>query len=158
MDPSGEGVAPAVANALSAATEILTQAGYSVTEVEPPFIEDADQTIQRFYETETTGLTETLALISQDAGNILKSALGHGTPNAQTYRDAIADRHQIAVAWSELMDHYPLILGPVSTMEAFKVGYDTVRCRRDASPNSFISSNGAMQPAWIAKYRAANIY
>lgn len=44
--------------------------------------------------------------------------------DAANYRDAIAERHRIASAWNHLMTRYPLILAPVSSMEAFQVGYD----------------------------------
>jgi amidase len=64
-------------------------------------------------------------MISRDAAAILADILGGATPDAARYRDAIAGRHRIAAAWSHLMARYPLILGPVSTMEAFPVGYDT---------------------------------
>ncbi|SLN13980.1 Glutamyl-tRNA(Gln) amidotransferase subunit A [Roseovarius albus] len=129
-DPSGEGIAPGVAKALTDAANLLTQAGYMVEDIEAPLMEEADRTIQQFYETETTGLADMLALFSQDAKTVLLSALGDGKPNAVTYRNAIAERHRIAVEWSVLMDRYPLILGPVSTLEPFEVGYDI------SSPNA----------------------
>ena len=125
-DPSGDGVAPAVAEALNAAAAILGQAGYAVEEIEPPLIEEADDTIQRLAETEIAKyLDEILPIISDDAGKILRAVIGGGKPDATRYRDAIAERHRIAVTWSRLMERFPLILGPVSTMEAFYVGYDT---------------------------------
>ncbi len=37
----------------------------------------------------------------------------------------IAERHRIAAAWGGLLEDFPLALGPVSTNEPFKVGYDT---------------------------------
>jgi len=122
---SGDGVAPAVLLALDTAVASLEQAGYVVEEISPPMIEEADDTIQRLAETEAAShLAATLPLISRDAATILKSIIGDGKPDAARYRNAIAQRHRIAVAWSSLMERYPLILGPVSTMEAFEVGYD----------------------------------
>lgn len=122
---SGDGIAPAVADALDQATAHLRQAGYKVEEIEPPLIAEADDTIQRLSETEIAKyLDSALPLISDDAGNILKAVIGDGKPDAANYRDAIAGRHGIAAAWRRLMENFPLILGPVSTMEAFKVGYD----------------------------------
>ncbi|MCZ6445779.1 MAG: amidase [Planctomycetota bacterium] len=125
-DPSGEGVAPAVARALEAAVRFLEQAGYAVDEIEPPLIEEADDTIRRLYETEIGKyFDDILPIISDDAGKILKAVIGDGKPDVTRYRDAIAERHRIAAIWSRLMERFPLILGPVSTMEAFCVGYDT---------------------------------
>ncbi len=125
-DPSGDGVAPAVAGAVSAAAAILGHAGYAVEEIEPPLIEEADDTIQRLAETEIAKyLDGILPMISDDAGKILQTVIGDGKPDATRYRNAIAERHRIAATWSRLMDRFPLIMGPVSTMEAFHVGYDT---------------------------------
>lgn len=125
-DPSGDGVASAVAEALNVAAAILRQAGYEVEEIEPPLLEEADDTIQRFAETEIARyLDDILPMISDDAGKILRAVVGEGKPDATKYRDAIAERHRIAATWSRLMERFPLMLGPVSTMEAFCVGYDT---------------------------------
>jgi len=125
-DPSGDGVSPAVADALNTAAAILGQAGYAVEEIEPPLIEEADDTIQHLAETEIAQyLDDILPMISDDAGKILKAVIGDGKPDATRYRDAIAKRHSIAATWSLLMECFPLVLGPVSTMEAFSVGYDT---------------------------------
>ncbi len=125
-DPSGDGVASAVAEALNVAAAILRQAGYEVEEIEPPLLEEADDTIQRLAETEIARyLDDILPMISDDAGKILRAVVGEGKPDATKYRDAIAERHRIAATWSRLMERFPLMLGPVSTMEAFCVGYDT---------------------------------
>jgi amidase len=124
-DPSGDGAAPAVAVALDKAATLLRQAGYTVEEIEPPLIEEADDTIQRLAETEIAKyLDNILPMISDDAGKVLKAVIADGKPDASRYRDAIARRHGIAATWSRLMERFPLILGPVSTMEAFHVGYD----------------------------------
>lgn len=125
-DPSGDGVAPAIARALDTAATVLEQAGYRVEEIEPPMIEEADDTIQRLAETEFAAyFGEIEPMISSDAAKILRSVIGDGKPDVANYRNAIAGRFKIAAAWSRLMERFPLILGPVSTMEAFKVGYDT---------------------------------
>lgn len=124
-DPSGDGVAPNVADAMAAAAQSLQQAGYWVETVEPPLIELADETIQKLAEAEVaTYVDDLLPMISADAGQVLKSVIGESEFCMADYRAAIAERHRIARAWSLLMDRYPLIMGPVSTMEAFAVGFD----------------------------------
>lgn len=125
-DPSGDGVAPSVAAALDTAAAVLGQAGYEVEEIEAPLIEESDDTIQRLAETEIVKyLDDLLPMISDEVGKILKSVIGDGKPDVTNYREAIAERHRVAVAWGRLMDSFPLVLGPVSTMEAFHVGYDS---------------------------------
>ncbi len=87
-------------------------------------IEAADETIQRLAETEIPKyLDHLLPMISEDARTVLETVLGDGKLDALRYRDAIAERHRIATAWRRLMKRYPLVLGPVSTMEAFPVGF-----------------------------------
>jgi amidase len=52
---------------------------------------------------------------------------------------AIAKRYKIAQEWELFMKQYPLVLGPVSTLQPFEVGYDL------AGPeqlNQFIRSMG----------------
>lgn len=125
-DVSGDGIAPAVTRALNTAAAILEQAGYRVEEIEPPLIEEADNTIQRLAEAESASYLEnTLVMVSSDAGKILRSVFTDNKSDMKSYRDAIAERHRIAATWSSLMDRFPLILGPVSTMQAFSVGFDT---------------------------------
>jgi len=124
-DPSGDGIAPSVAVALDVASTVLQEAGYKVEEIEAPLIEEADDTIRCLFETEVARyLDAILPLISDDAGRILGAVVGDAKPDAGRYRDAIAMRHRIAATWSRLMVRFPLILGPVSTMEAFAVGFD----------------------------------
>ena len=124
-DPSGDGVAPGVAEALSRAADILEDAGFTIEPIDPPLLAEADEVIQRLAETDFAKYMEDiLPIISANAASVLQSVL-HGTaPDAATYRDAIAARYRIAAAWSRLMHRFPLILGPVSTMEAFAVDYD----------------------------------
>jgi amidase len=40
------------------------------------------------------------------------------------YAAALAERHALAAAWSELFDRHPVILGPVSTEPPWPVGHD----------------------------------
>lgn len=125
-DPSGDGLAPAIERALGTAAAALRRAGYQVEEISPPLIEEADDTIQRLADTEIASyFTQILPMISSDAATILRSIIADSVADASSYRDAIAQRHRIAATWSDLMSTYPLVLGPVSTMEPFEVGYDT---------------------------------
>lgn len=122
---SGECLAPGVAKALAAAARALEEAGHSVEEVAAPLIESAEETIQRLYETELDSyLADILPLVSRDSAGILTAIIGERA-DAARYRGAIAERYRIAQAWGGLMQDYPLLLGPVSTLEPFEVGYDT---------------------------------
>ncbi len=63
-------------------------------------------------------------VISDDAKTFLDGLVGTINSDLQTYIQAIATRHGIAEEWSLFLKRYPLVLGPVSTMQPFKVGYD----------------------------------
>ena len=124
-DPSEEGVDAAVANALQQAIDALTEAGYTVQEIDAPMLHEAEDVIQRLSETEISQYyTNILPIISRDAATVLKNVIGEGEPDAALYSKAIVNRHRIAEHWAELMIQFPLIVGPVSTRETFAVGYD----------------------------------
>ena len=65
-----------------------------------------------------------LPMMSQQAGSYLKTLIEDTVIDLPTYTNAIARRHAIAAQWQSFMQDYPLILGPVSTMQPFEVGYD----------------------------------
>jgi len=122
---SGIGTAPAVAAAVLRAAVVLADAGYVVEEVEPPCLADADRAIDGIANSETLDdLAEMLAMMSDDGARFLKTVVVDAAPTLATYKDAIAERHRILQAWNRFFEHYSLILGPVSTLPAFEVGYD----------------------------------
>ena len=125
-DPWGDGLSVGVAQALDAAAETLRQSGYLVEDIEAPCVEDADKTIQELAVTEIAKyFGDIKPMISRDAVSVLTSVLGDQQPDAAIYRDAIATRHTIIGTWSQVLIDYPIILGPVSTMDPFVVGFDT---------------------------------
>jgi amidase len=62
--------------------------------------------------------------ISDDANTFLEALVGTIHSDLQTYIKAIATRHGIAQEWNLFLKRCPLVLGPVSTMQPFEVGYD----------------------------------
>ena len=123
-DPSGMGVDPGVAAALDSAVQALTAAGNTVEEIDPDFLTPSEQLIDDFYSVEAVGFEEMFEVMSPDAVAVAKSAIKPSEPDALVYRDAIAERHRLGVACSQILARYPLLLGPVSTLEPFEVGYD----------------------------------
>ena len=65
-----------------------------------------------------------LPAVSDPAGRFLRLLLGACAPDAAAYRAAIGERHRIARDWCLFMEHSPLVLGPVSALGAFEVGFD----------------------------------
>ena len=66
------------------------------------------------------------SMMSEDAEKFLDDVLSGGnvTRDLPTYIGALARRHRVAQAWSIFLDRNPLILGPISTRQAFVVGED----------------------------------
>ncbi len=69
-------------------------------------------------------LANMLSVMSDDGGTVLRRIVGNTEPDLGMYMRAIATRHRIATDWSLFMTRYPLVLGPVSTLPPFPVGFD----------------------------------
>jgi amidase len=127
MDPMGDGGSPAVAEGVRKAAQILDKAGYAIEEVDPPSIEEAGHTLEQIVDMEMESYLPTmLPMMSKDGQAVLAGimAVGGTTPDLATYMKAIGQRYRIAQEWSLFMERYPLVLGPISTLEPFEVGYD----------------------------------
>ncbi len=122
-DPSGDGLDAPVAKALERAVSCLKDAGYQTEDIDAPLLEKADETIHRLAETEFSAPSD-LPPSSDVAASIFEHAMDRKLPDAFTYHGAIGEQYRIAAAWGDLMEEYPLIVGPVSSLETFDVGYD----------------------------------
>ena len=124
-DPAGIGCDPAVAEGVRKAAAILSDAGYVVEEADLPSIDEADRIIQDISDAEIGGaLGGMRPMISTGARNVLESVIDDTGPDLATYVAAIGRRHRVAQEWNLFMERYPLVLGPVSALEPFEVGYD----------------------------------
>jgi len=127
VDPMGDGGSPAVAEGVRKAADILADAGYVIEEVDPPAIEEAGQTLEQIADMEMESyLAAMLPMMSKDGQTALEGIMAAGgvTPDLATYMKAIGERFRIAQEWSLFMERTPLVLGPVSTLDPFEVGYD----------------------------------
>jgi amidase len=140
-DPTGHGGSPVVAEGVRKAADVLANAGYVIDEIDPPSVNESAQIIQKLSDMEINSyLPEILPIISQEAKTVFENGIiGDTIPDLPTYMKAIAKRHRIAREWSLFMEHHPLILGPISTLQPFKVGYDLAGSEQ---LNHFIRSIG----------------
>lgn len=122
-DPSGRGVDPPVAAALKIAGQVLQDRGYTVAEIDAPLLAETDRTIERLAASDFSGPSD-LPPASQTVQDYIDMALGAPLPADFTYDRALETRQRIGTAWAELMETYPLIVGPVSTLNTFPVGFD----------------------------------
>ncbi len=124
-DPAGHGGSSVVAEGVRNAADVLASAGYVVEDIDPPSVGESAQIIQQISVMEIKSyLPEILPIISQEAKTLLERIIGDTEPDLPTYMKAIAERHRIAHEWNLFMERYPLVLGPVSTLQPLEVGYD----------------------------------
>ena len=126
-NPGGYGVCSVVADTVTRAADILADAGYAVEPADPPMFEEIDRTIDQIANMETHAyLADMVAMMKSEAGTIIENVVKDTTPDLNTYMAAIAERYRIIEAWQHFMQRYPLIVGPVSTAQAFEVGHDEI--------------------------------
>lgn len=118
VDPLGLGVHEQVAEGLSRASDILTDAGYAVENTEPPALEDAMRIWKAICISE---LLNGLAPAVKDicAPSLLKTfehyrmAVGELTP--EMYVQAFAERRSVLRRWMEFFQQHSVLVAPVST-------------------------------------------
>ena len=127
-DPAGLGVDPDVADSVRRAADQLADAGYAVEERELPSLERAAEIyfqIMRRFSQPAPGAPSMEALASKDFARFME-ALGPAWEAAggEESHDPFAERQAIGRAWGELQADDPLVLAPVATEPAFRVGSD----------------------------------
>ena len=125
IDPTGNGGSPVVAKEIRNAADVLANAGYVIEEIDPPLVSESTQILEQISVMEIKSyLSEMLPIISQDAKTFLEKIIEDTKPDLSTYMKAIAERHRIALEWNLFMEQYPLVLGPVSTLQPLEVDFD----------------------------------
>jgi amidase len=127
VDPAGEGVEPRIAAGVRAAAEALRDAGYQVEEIDPPMVGEARDV---WAETVVAELRMALMpllqeIASPDALQFLENTFEVvRAPDYPGYMMGFSRRAGIARAWAQFQERYPLVLGPVATMQPFAAGFD----------------------------------
>jgi amidase len=127
VDPAGRGVDVDVAQGVRRAGRALAEAGYSVEEVEPPEIGGAADLWADLVVSEGQvmaipflrefGCEDALRFLDQTE-RTRQMLDGNG------YITEFGRRKAYARAWAQFQQDYPLVLGPVFTMQPFPVGFD----------------------------------
>lgn len=126
-DPAGSGVDPAIAAGIQKAARVLAEAGYEVVEADPPAVAETSQLWLYLVAAElrTLVIPEIQPLIGADAQTFLELVLAPiPVADLMGYMGGLAVRNSHARNWSQFFSQYDLILGPVSTMQPFEVGFD----------------------------------
>lgn len=126
VSPMGHLGDPQVIEGVKKAADLLSNLGYIIEEIELPSIRHSALINQQLWDAELSCLLpDILPMVSQETKTLFNNGyIGKTKPNLSTYLKATAERHRIAREWNLFFQHYPLILGPVSTLQPFKVGYD----------------------------------
>jgi len=126
-DPAGEGVDTRVAAGVRRAADALRDAGYEVVDAEPPAVAAGRDIWGQVLMAEAkAALLPVLGpLFGKDARDFLETAI-EAVPQLDLagYVGAFAARQGLARAWSLFFQQYPLVLGPVATIQPFTVGFD----------------------------------
>lgn len=126
-NPAGQGVDRAVARGVGLAADALAAAGYDVQEVDPPAINEGAEVWGQLFATELqmVVLPVMRRVASTDALTFLDYFFSVRPPVDHTaYVKAFAARNGIARAWTQFQHDWPLVLGPVATIEPPPVGFD----------------------------------
>jgi amidase len=127
INPGGIDADPQVAAGVRLAADTLTDAGFHVEECAPPHIREAADIWAQITDGELRSelSSQIFQHCSKDVLRFIQ--LTTGTAPEQdlgSYLQAHTERFNHAREWSAFFEHYPLILGPVSTASPFTVGYD----------------------------------
>ena len=125
-DPAGGTTAPEISAGVRAAAAALADAGYEVSEVNPPMVEEAIVAWGQWIAWEFGTMADVLGQVMspEAAGFFLSFAASFGTPDYGQGVQLQVRRHEIARAWSEFFAEYPIILGPTWCQPQFEHGYD----------------------------------
>ncbi|MER7010215.1 amidase [Saccharopolyspora sp. NPDC000359] len=126
-DPGGHGVDPAIAEAVDAAAGALSDAGYEVSEVDVPMLDDALEVYTGMVLTEFAGNWPAIsALVGPEASRYIDYDLDEHPPlDLAQYLQRSARLLTVRRAWAQRAAEAPLLLGPVSTRAWFAPGQES---------------------------------
>ncbi len=127
FNPGGIGVDTAVSEGVKKAADALASRGYVVEEVESPMVREVFDLWISLTSAEIRELTLPFVkgLVSADSLRALEYWVETFPPlDLGGYMRGLADRKRIARKWALFQEEYPLILGPVLTIQPFKLNYD----------------------------------
>ncbi len=126
-NPGNSGVDNNVAAGVRKAAQLLSAAGYAVEEVDPPALAEAADLWAQLVAADIRAvfLPSMKEMACPDALKFLNHFLELMPESTLlSYIPGLAERNRIAREWTQFALKYPLILGPVSTVQPFPIGYD----------------------------------
>ena len=125
-DPAGLGVADDVRDAVRTAARALTDAGYVVDDVEPPETAAAAQLALSMLNTpDQRARLELIGVFAAPTRTFLTDFYAAaGDPDPVTVMEAFVNRRRLQRQWGEFLSTRALIVAPICTRPAFRVGTD----------------------------------
>ena len=129
VEPDGKGFHPDIAHALNSAAAMLSEAGYVLEEREAPSLQRASeiyiQILSRFGRTSAEPERAPVGLVSAEFDEFwAKFHQPWEAATGEVAHDPMMERLAIYRAWAGLLDECPLVLAPIATEPAFRVGED----------------------------------
>ncbi len=135
-DPAHQGVDPLVAEGVRRAASALEDAGYAVEEAEPPSLRRGLELFLQFLRMPRQLPLSPIRMeaLASDSFLQYRRILRRGSDKlvGVPSQDILSERLELAYAWSMFQTNYPLILGPVVTVQPFKVDFDTTATAEQA--------------------------
>ena len=125
-DPGGQGVHPSARSAVEAAAAFLQEAGYSIEIVDVPRLQESLDAYGKLVLTEFGLVWPNLRkLLSPDGRRYIEFGMARQTPtDLSEYVRLTAVRQGIQRDWSQFLERYSLLLGPIFTEPPVEPGFD----------------------------------
>ncbi|MBV9771633.1 MAG: hypothetical protein JOZ32_18830 [Bryobacterales bacterium] len=129
VNPGGIGVHPDVARAVDSASAMLSDAGYVIEPREAPLLQRVSeiyvQIMSRFGRISSEPQRAPVGLVSAEFDEFwARFHLPWERAAGEVTHDPMMERVTIYLEWAELLNECPLILAPIATEPAFRVGED----------------------------------
>ncbi len=160
-EPPGGSTAPEISASVRTAAAALSDAGYAISEITPPMVDEAIAVWGQWLVSEFSVQGEMMAQIMSDEAMgffhqfaALQPPADHGASVYLQIR-----RHMVARAWQEFLTDYPIILGPTWCQPPFEHGFDvagpgsaaaTLEIMRFVTPMNLLGLPVACVPVGIA--------
>jgi amidase len=125
-DPGGSGLHASVPSMLERTADALAGEGYEVEELHDVPFREAAEIWTEVMSVEMAGVLAQMApMLAPDTLTFMQNAVaGLPAPSLELYHDALTRRHAILGRWCSILETYPVILAPISTMPPFAADFD----------------------------------